>query len=76
MSGPPYDLLWQQYPSRQCPGSGALALSQEAVLQLTFAEQTAALRLSLGGCADEYTYLAALPLLEAVLAEVDYSRRM
>jgi hypothetical protein len=50
-----------------------VALYQDALLQLYFEDQTVALRLSLGVCADDRTYLADLPLLEEVLAEADYT---
>lgn len=73
MLSPPYRLLWLQNPSKRCPESGAPALYQDAIVQLYFEEQVAALRLSLGICADDQTYLAELPLLEEVLAEADYT---
>jgi hypothetical protein len=73
MPKPAYRLLWLQGPPRRCPETGAAALYQDAILQLYFEEQAAALRLSLGVCADDQTYLAELPLLEEVLAEADYT---
>ena len=73
MPSPSHRLLWLQNPTRRCPDSDTPAFYQDAILQLYFEEQTAALRVSLGICADEQTYLAELPLLEEVLAEAEYA---
>lgn len=73
MLSPSHRLLWLQNPSRRCPDSDTPIIYQDAILKLTFEEQTAALRLSLGVCADDQTYMAELPLLEEVLAESGYT---